>query len=245
MNQLIYWQGLLLALLAIAVILHRSQAVSFRSFAASMALLSVSWLMVGIESLVQFVADTMHYGVATAFANSGVSSLLVVLTLALLLSLLLNLLLTTKNIPPIHDITTDTEDPPRFSKILALREPEHNSLELDPSVINQQKQRYAGINPLFLQRQPDDVFRLALRAANKLGWTIHSSDSAKGLIEAMASTQLFGFVDDVAIRIRPADKGSRIDVRSASRVGQSDLGANAKRVKAFLAVLSLNQSLAL
>jgi uncharacterized protein (DUF1499 family) len=67
-----------------------------------------------------------------------------------------------------------------------------------------------------------------------MGWEIVAADSAAMRIEATATTRWFGFKDDVVVRIQPADSGSRIDVRSVSRVGRSDVGTNAKRIRSYL-----------
>jgi uncharacterized protein (DUF1499 family) len=77
----------------------------------------------------------------------------------------------------------------------------------------------------------------ALDAARSLGWEVVASDAATGRIEATATSRWFGFKDDVVVRIRPEGAGSRVDVRSMSRVGVGDLGANAERVREFLAKL--------
>jgi uncharacterized protein (DUF1499 family) len=80
---------------------------------------------------------------------------------------------------------------------------------------------------------PGAAFHVALAAARDMGWTIVASDSASGRIEATATTTWFGFKDDVVVRIGPDPKGSRVDVRSESRVGGSDVGTNAARIKKY------------
>ena len=85
---------------------------------------------------------------------------------------------------------------------------------------------------------PAVAFAKALAAARAEGWTIIASDPGSGRIEATATTPWFGFRDDVAVRIRPEGRGSRVDVRSVSRIGRGDLGANAKRVRAFAAAVA-------
>jgi uncharacterized protein (DUF1499 family) len=75
----------------------------------------------------------------------------------------------------------------------------------------------------------------AIDAARALDWEIVASDAPAGRIEATATTMWFGFKDDIVVRVRPeAGGGSRVDVRSVSRVGQSDVGANAKRIREFI-----------
>ncbi len=84
---------------------------------------------------------------------------------------------------------------------------------------------------------PQDAFGHALDAAKAMGWAIAAADSAAGRIEATATTPWFGFKDDIVILVTPAGEGSRVDVRSVSRVGKSDVGTNAARIRAFLAKL--------
>ena len=106
---------------------------------------------------------------------------------------------------------------------------------------NQQHKAYPDIAPLVLDMSPDRAFERSLTAAKNLGWRIISRNEEKGLIEATDTTFWFGFTDDIVIRISPEDKGSRIDVRSLSRVGKSDVGANAKRVREFLKTMKKNR----
>jgi len=147
-------------------------------------------------------------------------------------------LLQARKLPPIHDISTDTEDPPRFAAVLALRRDAPNPSDYGgPEVARQQRQFYPDILPLEVALGPDAAFARARDGARALGWEIVAAEPAEGRIEATATTLWFGFKDDVVIRIRPAAGGSRIDVRSVSRVGRSDLGVNAGRIRRYLAVL--------
>jgi hypothetical protein len=139
------------------------------------------------------------------------------------------------SVPPIHDVTTDTADPPAFAAVLPLRARAPNPAEYGgEDVAAAQQQAYPDLRPLILPLAPDAAFARALDAGRGAGWEIVAADSAAGRIEATATTGWFGFKDDVVVRIRPADGGSRIDVRSVSRVGRSDVGANAARIRAYL-----------
>jgi uncharacterized protein (DUF1499 family) len=140
-------------------------------------------------------------------------------------------------VPPIHDITTDMDDPPRFSALLPLREGARNPPEYaGRAVADQQRAAYPDIQPLVVGVPVSEAFARAQRAASAHGWQIVAADPASGRLEAVATTSWFGFRDDVVVRVAPAGTGgSRVDVRSKSRVGRSDLGANAKRVRRFLA----------
>tara|TARA_R110002072_G_scaffold84388_12_gene191384 strand:- start:6159 stop:6881 length:723 start_codon:yes stop_codon:yes gene_type:complete len=148
----------------------------------------------------------------------------------LVLSLLLG-----ANVPPIHDITTDTQDPPTFAKAEQQRGASSNSLQIDQAVIDQQRQAYPDIQTLVTEESFEDTFDRATQVANELGWEIYHQDRNTGLIEAVDTTAIMAFKDDIAIRLRTNAQGTVVDLRSVSRVGESDLGANAKRIRAFVA----------
>jgi uncharacterized protein (DUF1499 family) len=140
--------------------------------------------------------------------------------------------------PPIHDITTDTQDPPAFVAILPLRAGAANPPEYGgSSVAEQQRRAYADIQPVMISATPAQAFQRALSAATKLGWSVVARDESAGRIEAVDTTFWFGFKDDVVIRVRGATEGSRVDIRSKSRVGVGDVGTNARRIRAFMAAL--------
>ena len=142
-------------------------------------------------------------------------------------------------VPPIHDITTDVADPPAFEALRATREKAPNGIAYGGAeVARAQQQAYPDIKAAVLPQPPREAQQRALDAARSLGWEVVASDAAAGRIEATATTRWFGFKDDVVVRIRPEGAGSRVDVRSVSRVGRSDLGANAARVREFLAKLT-------
>jgi len=141
---------------------------------------------------------------------------------------------TAQLMPMIHDISTDTVNPPRFKAIMPLRKNAENSLNYGPGVAMQQKAAYPDVRPLQLPLSSAKTFDRALVLAKSMGWKIVDSNAREGRIEAMATTFWFGFTDDVIVRVSAAPQGSRVDVRSVSRVGLSDVGTNAKRVRAYL-----------
>lgn len=152
---------------------------------------------------------------------------------------LLALMTIAKRLPYIHDITTDTVDPPAFVTLVAERRAAPNGVAYGGAeVAAAQQKAYPGVRPLTLAAPPAAAYPRALEAARAMGWHVAAADPAAGRIEATATTLWFGFKDDVVIRIRAGGAGSRIDVRSVSRVGQSDLGANARRIEEFLARLT-------
>ena len=138
--------------------------------------------------------------------------------------------------PPIHDITTDPDDPPRFEAVVPLRAGAPNPLEYGgPALAAAQRAAYPDLVPLAVDSPPSAVLEAARSVAMELGWAIVAVDPARGVLEATATTFWFGFEDDVAVRVRPsAGGGALVDVRSISRVGVGDLGANADRIRAFL-----------
>lgn len=144
-----------------------------------------------------------------------------------------------KQVPPIHDITTDTTHPPEFVAILPLRADAANSATYGgPEIASQQIAGYPDLRPYTTELPPAKAFDEALQAAEKMGWQIVARDPASGRIEASDTTLWFGFIDDVVIRVQADGDGSRIDIRSVSRVGKSDVGTNAKRIRAYLATLA-------
>jgi uncharacterized protein (DUF1499 family) len=147
-------------------------------------------------------------------------------------------LYTARSVPPIHDVTTDTENPPAFEALLAQRADAPNPASYGgPAVAAQQRTGYPDIAPADYPIAPAAAFEAALAAARAMSWDVVAADRAAGRIEATDRTFWFGFVDDIVIRVRPTDAGSRIDVRSTSRVGVGDIGTNAARIRAFLATL--------
>ena len=143
-------------------------------------------------------------------------------------------------LPPIHDITTDTANPPRFVAVLKLRKDAPNTVEYGGAELAaQQKKAYPDLAPATLKVPPRAAFDRALAIARASGWEIVAAAPEDNRIEATATTDWFGFRDDVVIRITPAGAGSRVDVRSVSRVGKSDLGANARRIREFMRLLAV------
>ena len=139
------------------------------------------------------------------------------------------------HLPVIHDITTDLETPPSFVAVLPLRQDAPNPAEYGgAAVAAQQRQAYPDMVPLHVALPPAAAFARALDAAQRMGWQIVATEPQQGRIEATATTLLFGFKDDVVVRVAPDGEGSRIDVRSLSRVGRSDVGTNARRIRDYL-----------
>jgi uncharacterized protein (DUF1499 family) len=147
-----------------------------------------------------------------------------------------DLRMTANAVPPIHDITTDVANPPQFVRVAALRKPDDHPVAYD-GVGEQQRKAYPDLAPLVLKAPRDEVFAAARDAIASMGLELVEADAAQGRIEATATSLLFGFKDDVVVRIADDPNGTKVDVRSKSRVGRNDFGVNAKRIRAFQAKL--------
>ena len=137
--------------------------------------------------------------------------------------------------PAINDITTDTENAPAFVAIVPLRAgskypPEYPGADF----AQRQRQSFPDIAPAHLSAPPAEAFARARAVADAMGWNIVAVAPDEGRIEAPAETRWFGFTDDVVISVRPEGDGARVDIRSKSRIGRSDRGMNAWRVREFL-----------
>ena len=152
------------------------------------------------------------------------------------LGIVLSYALPGMKVPPIHDITTDLTDPPSFSpEITAARGPKANPLTRDAKLEQAQRKGYPNLHSLTSPLAPAEAYRLALTVMHDLQWEVVTTKPDEGRLEATATTRWFGFKDDVVVRIRRDGAGSLIDLRSVSRVGQGDAGANAKRIGLFIA----------
>jgi len=140
-----------------------------------------------------------------------------------------------RQVPPIHDITTDTADPPAFDALREVRAGYPNPTDYPgEAVARQQREAYPDLDTLRLEEPAERGFERALEAAREMGWEIAAVDPEDGRIEATATTFWYGFRDDVVIRVRADDGESLVDVRSVSRVGRSDAGTNARRIRSYL-----------
>lgn len=135
--------------------------------------------------------------------------------------------------PAIHNISTDTADPPQFLAAPALRGATSNPLTYSAEVAELQQLAYPDIGPITVALAPVEAHQRALAVARAMGWEVYASAPQDGHIEAVDTTFWFGFKDDIAVRIRPTSDGSVVDLRSVSRVGRGDLGANAARIRTF------------
>jgi uncharacterized protein (DUF1499 family) len=134
-------------------------------------------------------------------------------------------------LPAINDITTDPEDPPLFSAT------DRDMSYPAERFALQQREAYPDLEPIRVSSAAGQALVRVRETAESLGWEIVSVDPEAGLLEARETSRVFRFVDDIAVRVRPLQAGAVIDLRSKSRDGRGDLGANARRIRAFTAAI--------
>ena len=144
------------------------------------------------------------------------------------------------DVPPIHDITTDTANPPEFVAIVPLRKNAPNGYEYGATEAWPAEklgattmEAYPGLKSIESDLSVADAVDRAEATLLAMGLEVVAVDRDAGVVEATATTFWFGFKDDMVVRVVGDGEGSRIDLRSMSRVGQSDVGANADRITDF------------
>ena len=144
-------------------------------------------------------------------------------------------------LPHIYDITTDPIDPPRFDALSRLRTGDGTNTAVYAGLYSaeQQRQFYPDIEPIELEIPVDRAYAIARQLVIKRKWTVIDEREPQpprrmGRIEAVARTPIMGFREDISIRVVPDGDDSRVDIRSASRYFDSDLGSNAARVTKFI-----------
>ena len=230
----------------LAVIAGPLNRFGITGFQLALLTLGVGALLLVLGALLGIVGFLAATAKGTPISK-GSAALAILVGLALL-GYLLSWLRAGMGVPPIHEISTDLESPPAFVAVRDLRAkiPGLNPIEYvaeqkgrnGPIDVPQaQRSAYPDIQPLQLSMSPADAFARVEAAARALGWEIVAAVPEEGRLEATDTTRFFGFKDDVVVRLRAEGGGTRVDVRSKSRVGMGDAGANAQRVRAFLAQL--------
>lgn len=224
-----------MAILAVALAmgpLHRFEIIGFPTARLGLTAATLASPVVALLALAAiYVARPVRGKRGWPLALAGLAAAVLVA------GFIWSILSTAQSLPMIHDITTDTADPPAFVAALAERGPGTN----DPNyagaeIARQQTAAYPDIKSHAVAIPPAAAYERAMATAQALKWRILAADPAQGRIEAVDTTLWFGFKDDVVIRIRATPDGSIVDVRSASRIGLSDLGANTMRIRRFLAI---------
>ncbi|MGY3586818.1 hypothetical protein ACVIGB_004122 [Bradyrhizobium sp. USDA 4341] len=146
-----------------------------------------------------------------------------------------------RKLPRIYDVTTDAIDPPKFEALARLRTGEGTNPAAYAGLYSAEKQRaaYPDIETVELETPVDRAYEMTLRLVNRRKWLVIDARAPQpprriGRIEAVARTPIMGFREDVSIRVTPDDEDSRVDIRSASRYFDTDLGSNAARVKKLI-----------
>ncbi|WP_440455162.1 DUF1499 domain-containing protein [Psychrobacter sp. ASPA161_9] len=184
------------------------------------------------------IAALVLLGIQVLFKRDTVrlsSALTAVVLSAIAIIIPLSMMNTAKSVPPIHDISTDLINPPEFVAIAPLRADAPNPAAYDGiETAEQQRDAYPELQTLTYTQPKSELMEATEKAVNNLGWELVNNDASAGIIEATDTTTWFGFQDDVVIRV--TDEGSErlVDIRSKSRVGGSDLGKNAERIRTFI-----------
>lgn len=218
----------IVALLPLTVLLHRAEMLDFQFGIAILAfsvIISSAIFICSSITIINRKPCRFSQNVRKTLFISGIPPALVI-GFIIYMSII--------DAPPIiHDISTDTVNTLQFDQAVTLRSTNSNSLAINPDVIAQQYAAYPSIKTLHSHLDYSSAFNHAIETAQALGWTVHHIDQTNGLIEAYEKTKIWGFIDDVIIRIQKNDNESLVDIRSVSRVGKGDLGANAARIKRF------------
>ncbi len=167
------------------------------------------------------------------------SALTAVILSAIAIIMPLSMMTTAKKVPPIHDISTNLDNPPEFVAIAPRRADAANPVAYaGAETAEQQRTAYPELQTLTFTQPQAEIIAASEQAANNLGWDMVSVDANAGIVEATDTTTWFGFKDDVVIRVTDDGNQRLVDVRSKSRVGKSDLGKNAERITAFIKELN-------
>src|SRR5882672_6368131 len=244
---------------------YQSEPVSsLATWARNLAVFSVVAVLVSIL-IVRFGFLEVKPALATFFGALGLAGLSILLSFAafaaiwqngsrgmsrILLALLINavvlaypayLALQYRKLPPIHDITTDPIDPPRFEALARLRNGDGANTAVYAGLYSAEQQRlaYPDIEPVDLEVPVQRAYEITLQLVNKRKWLVIDERPPLpprriGRIEAVARTPIMGFREDVSIRVTPDGEDSRVDIRSSSRYFESDLGSNAARVSKLI-----------
>jgi uncharacterized protein (DUF1499 family) len=221
-----------LQLLILTVILHRFAGLgtpaAINLIGVSMAGMLIA-VLIAVGSLVR-----IWFGGQTGAAQDFGAITLGLIGLALPVYFLSKAVL----LPPLTDVQTTPADPLQFTVLASERPRDANPLtDPDAEKAKMQAEAYGDIGPMFLERSAPEVFVLVNEAVGRLGWTVvvneTPGESGVGRIEATDQSMIMGFTDDVIVRVKGDDAHTLIDVRSVSRYGMHDFGANADRIRAL------------
>lgn len=241
MEETRWWTKLLLVSSIVAVVLLLAGPLGYKFGFSGLAPSLISLLLSLATAILVFVAALVMVIIASRqglLTNRNL--LLVTMGISLIPMIVMGPQIhKARSVPPIHDITTDTQNPPAFDAVVALRVNAVNPLEygagMSPSELAALQQKaYPEVTTLSSDLVFGDAVARSVEVLSAQGLEVVNVDPDKGIVEAVATTFWFGFKDDVVVRITATPRGSRVDMRSVSRVGQSDVGANAARIQKFL-----------
>lgn len=223
--------ALLVAASVYAIVASRTGAISYITAFTMLRWIAQIGAAVFIASLAVFIVSlaTRRAGSRTKLLSGAAAAVTLVLV---------GTMVTNQAAPPpgplMNDITTDLEDPPQFEAVVPLRPRSSNPVEYGGAeTAANQREVHPEVVPIETALSPEAAFERAHAVAQSMGWEIVSADPDRGIIEAVDTTPFFRFKDDVVIRVRETPDGSRVDLRSLSRIGRSDLGKNADRIMEF------------
>ena len=241
MENIRWWTWLLLVCGIISMVLLVAAPLGYKFRIFELVPSFVSLMLALLTAVVVFLGSLVMVFVASRGGLPGNRNLLIA---AMLLSVVPIAFLTPQIIKgrsaaPIHDISTDTMNPPQFDKIVALREGAVNSLKYAAGMtpkdyVELQTKAYPEVKSLHTNLSVAESVAHSKDLLASQGLEVVNVDPQKGIVEAVATSFWFGFKDDVVVRVMPSDGGATVDVRSVSRVGMSDLGVNAARIEKFL-----------
>jgi len=231
-QKLMMWALLLLAIYPLAIIAARLEIWHFRN----------SFLLFIVAALVSFAMLTMGLLKLSKGVKSESQALLVVIVVTLLpLSVMGSFVYKAQKYPFIHDISTDLVHAPQLKAAAKARVDSDHSVEYLASEVAQlQQNAYPQLLPLKVTQSPQAVFNAAKGLMLENGWQLMAENNQQSpfTLEASHTSLLFGFTDDLVVRIQATEDGAVVDMRSMSRVGKSDMGANAQRIQRFLTDLA-------
>ena len=242
-----WWTWLLLVSGIVAVVLLVSAPLGYKSGAFALAPSFISLIIAVVTGFLVLLGSIVMGAVAIQAGLAKNRNLIIVALVlgAVPVAFIGPQIIKARSVPAIHDISTDTSNPPQFDNVIVnLREAAHaaNSLKYGdgaPSVeayARLQEKSYPNVKSLHTDLSVADAVVHARDVLSAQGLKIVHTDPQKGVVEAVATSSWFGFKDDVVVRVTPDESGtgSIVDVRSVSRVGVSDLGVNARRIVSFL-----------
>ena len=215
--------------------------VAIAIFRAAMTAYTIPLLVLLVATLIAFIALVMVLAGLVFGQFSSLNMMRALIALVVSAGIFVPVFMGARavaDVPIINDIMTDTQNPPQFEVVPTVRKPFDNSLELSADRLAYHRKMYGDMKPLALDGAPDTHFDRVLEIVDDRGWKLVAANRAKGTVEATESTALFGFKDDVVIRLSGDGDKTRVDMRSASRQGRTDFRVNSKRIIAFLEELA-------